>query len=84
MTKMISILFVTAGLLGGCATHSATPATRLKAATMFVEGESCGAISAELKVDHATTHELIRRGMADLYKRMGHMQHGSPSDVARK
>lgn len=84
MTKTISILCVVAALLGGCATQSSTPATRLKAATMFVQGESCGTISAELKVDHAMTHELIRRGMADLYKRMSHMPHTGPSDVAKR
>ena len=63
---MISILV--AFTMTGCAARMAAPSDRLTAARMFAEGKSCAEIAAKFQTDRTHARELIRTGMADLYK----------------
>jgi hypothetical protein len=65
MKKMMFSILIA---ITGCTVHSTAPTARLTAARMFAEGKSCAQIATKFHTDREHARELIRTGMADLYK----------------
>jgi uncharacterized protein YceK len=70
MKKTFAILFVTAAMLGGCATHSTSPAARAAAVQHYASGASCDEIASKMMINRDYARELIRVGILDLNQKL--------------